>query len=158
MVGEKKSKQVKFSKKLAGTNWGIGFNTLRNSAVALVHSTAEHAAPGWSHSWHVKVIDTVLNDTLRLISRHHATNTFAHVAHNRQHPTCSYQKGDHLVFKFTEKQNGQACSLVPKHLRQRLLTPRNECAECSLRCVQVKITEQCNGTEVPCFCTTHFRN
>ena len=68
MVGEKKSKQVKFSKKLAGTNWGIGFNTLRNSAVALVHSTAEHAAPGWSHSWHVKVIDTVLNDTLRLIS------------------------------------------------------------------------------------------
>ena len=67
-VAEKTSKRVNLIKKLAGCNWGANFNTLRTSTLSLVYSTAEYAAPVWSHSSHTKLVDVVINDALRLIS------------------------------------------------------------------------------------------
>lgn len=54
--------------KLCGTTWGASAITLRCSALGLVFSTAEYCAPVWLNSPHVKIIDTQLNNTMRLIS------------------------------------------------------------------------------------------
>ena len=48
--------------KLAGSSWG-------SSALSLVYSTAEYCCPVWSHSTHVKKVDTTINSCLRLITR-----------------------------------------------------------------------------------------
>ena len=55
-------------RKLAGSTWGSGANTLRMSALALVYSTAEYCAPVWSRSPHVSKVDVQLNDTMRIIT------------------------------------------------------------------------------------------
>jgi hypothetical protein len=67
-AAEKTSKRVNLIKKLAGSNWGANFSTLRTSALALVYSTAEYAAPVWSQSCHTKSVDIILNECLRVIS------------------------------------------------------------------------------------------
>ncbi len=60
--------RVNLLRRLAGTGWGASFDTLHTSSVALAYSTAEYAAPVWSHSVHSPKIDIVLNDAMRLIS------------------------------------------------------------------------------------------
>lgn len=67
-VAEETSKRVNLIKKVAGTNWGANYTTLRISLLALVHSTAEYAAPVWAHSRHTKLVDVVLNEALRIVS------------------------------------------------------------------------------------------
>lgn len=54
--------------KLAGSSWGSSAATLRTSALSLVYSTAEYCCPVWSHSTHVKKVDTTINSCLRLIT------------------------------------------------------------------------------------------
>lgn len=54
--------------KLCGTTWGSSADTLRSSALGLVYSAAEYAAPVWTHSCHTNKIETQLNDTMRIIS------------------------------------------------------------------------------------------
>ncbi|VEN43210.1 unnamed protein product [Callosobruchus maculatus] len=54
--------------KLCGTTWGANATTLRISALSLVYSTAEYCAPVWLNSPHAKMIDTKLNETMRIIS------------------------------------------------------------------------------------------
>jgi len=53
---------------LAGSTWGANASVLRTSALGLVYSAAEHAAPAWCRSTHTKKLDVALNDTLRNIS------------------------------------------------------------------------------------------
>ncbi|XP_030850928.1 uncharacterized protein LOC115928176 [Strongylocentrotus purpuratus] len=67
-TAQKTQARVSLLKKLAGTGWGANFTTLRTSTLALAFSTAEYAAPAWSHSTHVHKVDVVLNDAMRLIS------------------------------------------------------------------------------------------
>ncbi len=55
-------------RKLAGTGWGANGHTLRITALALVYSTAEYAAPVWYKSAHVDKIDCQLNETMRIIT------------------------------------------------------------------------------------------
>ena len=55
-------------RRLAGCNWGAGATTLRTSALALVFSAAEYAAPVWCNSRHSNKVDTAINETLRIIT------------------------------------------------------------------------------------------
>lgn len=55
-------------RKIAGTGWGANGHTLRTTALALVYSSAEYAAPVWYKSAHVDKIDCQLNETMRIIT------------------------------------------------------------------------------------------
>lgn len=54
--------------KLCGTTWGSSAAVLRSSALGLVYSAAEYAAPVWLNSKHTGLIDVQLNHTMRMIS------------------------------------------------------------------------------------------
>ena len=51
-----------------GKRWGAHASVLRTSALGLVYSATEYAAPAWCRSTHTKKLDVSLNDTLRIIS------------------------------------------------------------------------------------------
>ena len=53
---------------LAETGWGASAKTLRTAALSLVYSTAEYCAPVWCRSAHTRLIDSVLNDALRIVT------------------------------------------------------------------------------------------
>ena len=67
-VTAKTRSRVNLIKKLAGTDWGADFTTLRTSTIALVFSTAEYACPAWSQSRHTTKLDAAINDALRTVS------------------------------------------------------------------------------------------
>ena len=58
----------KLSTRVAGSGWGAGAQTLRISALSLVYSEAEYCAPVWCHSTHTRLIDSTLNDALRIVT------------------------------------------------------------------------------------------
>ena len=47
---------------------GAGAKTLRIFALSLIYSTAEYCAPVWCRSTHTRHIDSILNDTLRIVT------------------------------------------------------------------------------------------
>ena len=51
-----------------GSGWGAGAKTLRIATLSLVYSEAEYCAPVWCHSAHTRLIDSVLNDALRMVN------------------------------------------------------------------------------------------
>ena len=51
-----------------GSGWGAGAKTLRIATLSLVYSTAEYCAPVWCRSTHTRLIDSVLNDALRIVT------------------------------------------------------------------------------------------
>ena len=51
-----------------GLGWGAGAKTLRIATLSLVYSTAEYCAPVWCCSAHTRLIDSVLNDALRIVT------------------------------------------------------------------------------------------
>ena len=55
-------------RRLAGSGWGAGAKTLRTAALSLVYSTAECCAPVWCRSAHTHLINSVLNDALRIVT------------------------------------------------------------------------------------------
>ena len=55
-------------RRLAGSGWGAGTKTLRTAALSLVYSTAEYCAPVWCRSAHTRLIDSVLNHALRIVT------------------------------------------------------------------------------------------
>ena len=50
-----------------GSEWGVGAKTLRIAILSLDHLTAE-CAPVWCRSAHSRLIDSVLNDALRIVT------------------------------------------------------------------------------------------
>lgn len=64
----KLSARINLLRKLAGTTWGATGSCLRMSALALVYSTAEYCCSSWLNSVHVKKIDVLLNETMRLVT------------------------------------------------------------------------------------------
>ena len=63
---KKVSSRVTLLRRLVGSGWGAGANTLRIATCSLVYSTAEYCAPVWCRSAHTRLIDSVLNDALRI--------------------------------------------------------------------------------------------
>ena len=51
--------------KLANSSWGADANTLRSTALAVCHLTAEYCAPVWSRSCHARKMDPELNSACR---------------------------------------------------------------------------------------------
>ena len=59
---------VTLLRQLVASGWGAGAKTLRIAALSLVWSTSEYCAPVWCRSAHTLIIDTVLNDVLRIVT------------------------------------------------------------------------------------------
>ena len=55
-------------RRLVGSGWGAGAKTLRIATLSLVHSTAEYCAPVWCRSAHTRLIDSILNDALLIVT------------------------------------------------------------------------------------------
>ena len=55
-------------KRLAGSGWGAGTKILRIAALSLIYSSAEYCPPVWCCSSHTRLIDTVLNIALRIVT------------------------------------------------------------------------------------------
>ena len=51
-----------------GSGWGAGAKTLRIAILSLVYSTAEYCAPVWCRSAHTRLIDSVLNEALHIVT------------------------------------------------------------------------------------------
>ena len=49
-------------------DWALVPKTLRTAALSLIYSTTEHCAPAWCRSAHTGLIDSVLNDALRIVT------------------------------------------------------------------------------------------
>ena len=65
---KKLTTRVALMRRLAGSGWGAGAKTLRTAALFLVYSTVEYCAPVWCRSAHTRLIDSVLNDALRIVT------------------------------------------------------------------------------------------
>ena len=65
---KKLTTRVALMRRLAGSGWGAGAKALRTAALSLVYSTAEYCAPVWCRSAHTRLIDSVLNDALRIVT------------------------------------------------------------------------------------------
>ena len=65
---KKLTTRVTLIRRLAGSGWGDGAKTLRTAALSLVCSAAEYCAPVWCRSAHTRLIDSVLNDALHIVT------------------------------------------------------------------------------------------
>ena len=65
---KKLSSRVTLLRRLVGLGWGAGAKTLRIATLSLVYSTAEYCAPVWCRSAHTRLINSVLNDALRIVT------------------------------------------------------------------------------------------
>ena len=65
---KKLSSRITLLRRLMGLGWGAGAKTLRIATLSLVYSTAEYCAPVWCCSAHTHLIDSVLNDGLRIVT------------------------------------------------------------------------------------------
>ena len=65
---KKLSTRVTLLRRLAGSGWGAEAKTLRTAALSLVYFTAECCAPVWCRGAHSRLIDSVLNDALRIVT------------------------------------------------------------------------------------------
>ena len=65
---KKLSSRVTLLRRFLGSGWGAGAKTLRIATLSLVYSTAEYCAPVWCRSAHTRLIDSVLNDALRIVT------------------------------------------------------------------------------------------
>ena len=68
LLCKKLSTHVSLLRRLAGSGLGAGAKTLRTAALSLIYSTAEYCAPAWYCSRHTRLIDSVLNDALRIVT------------------------------------------------------------------------------------------
>ena len=65
---KKLSSRVTLLRRLVGSGWGAGAKTLRIATLSLVYSTSEYCAPAWCRSTHTRLINSVLNDALRIVT------------------------------------------------------------------------------------------
>ena len=65
---KKISSRVTLLRRLVGSGWGAGAKTLRITTLPLVYSTAEYCASVWCRSAHTRLIDSVLNNALSIVT------------------------------------------------------------------------------------------
>ena len=66
--GKKLATRVTLLRRLAGSGWGTGAKTLRIASLSLVYSAAEYCSPVWCRSAHTRLINSVLNGALRIVT------------------------------------------------------------------------------------------
>ena len=59
---------VTLLRRVVGSGSSACAKTLRTAGLTLVYSTAEYCAPVWYHSVYTQLIDSVLNDALRIVT------------------------------------------------------------------------------------------
>ena len=59
---------VTLLRQLVGSGWGAGAKTPCITTLSLVYSTAEYCAPIWCDSAHTRLIDSVLNNALHILT------------------------------------------------------------------------------------------
>ena len=65
---KKLSSRVTLLRRLVGSGWGAGAKTLRIATLSLVYSTAEYCAPVWCRSAHTRLINSILNDAMHIVT------------------------------------------------------------------------------------------
>ena len=65
---KKLSSRVTLLRRLVGSGWGAGAKKLRIATLSLIYSTTEYCAPVLCRSAHTRLIDSVLNDALRIVT------------------------------------------------------------------------------------------
>ena len=65
---KKLSSRITLLRRLVGSEWDAGAKTLRIATLSLIYSTAEYSAAVWCCSAHTRLIDSVLNDALRIVT------------------------------------------------------------------------------------------
>ena len=65
---KKLSSRVTLLRRLVGSGWGAGAKTLRIATLSLVYSTTEYCVPVWCRSAYTRLIDSVLNNALRIVT------------------------------------------------------------------------------------------
>ena len=60
--------RISLLRRLVGSGWGAGAKALLTAALALIYSTAEYCARAWCRSAHTRLIDSVLNGALRIVT------------------------------------------------------------------------------------------
>ena len=65
---KKLSSCITLLRQLVGSGWGAGDKTLCIATLSLVYSTAEYCMPVWCHSAHTRLIDSVLNNALHIVT------------------------------------------------------------------------------------------
>ena len=65
---KKLSSRVTLLRRLVGSGWSAGAKILRITILFLVYSTAEYCAPVWCRSGYTRLINSVLNDALRIVT------------------------------------------------------------------------------------------
>ena len=65
---KKLSLRVTLMRRLVGSGWGAGAKTVCIATLSLVYSKAEYCAPVWCCNAHTRLIDSVLNDALRIVT------------------------------------------------------------------------------------------
>ena len=68
LLSKKLTTRVGLLRRLAESSWCAGATTLRTTTLALVHSATEYCVPAWCSSAHTRIIDTPINDALRLVT------------------------------------------------------------------------------------------
>ena len=68
VLHKKLSSRVTLLRRLVRSGWGAGAKTLRIATLSLVYSTSEYCAPVWCRSVHTRLIDSILNDALRIVT------------------------------------------------------------------------------------------
>ena len=65
---KKLSSRVTLLRRLVGSGWSAGAKTLRKATLSLVYSIVEYCAPVWCRSAHTRLIDSVLNNVLGIVT------------------------------------------------------------------------------------------
>ena len=65
---KKLSLHITLLRQLVGSRWGADAKMLPTAILSLAYSIAEYCAPVWCHSAHTRLIDSVLNDTLHIVT------------------------------------------------------------------------------------------
>ena len=65
---KKLSSHITLLRQLVGSGWSASAKTLRIATLSLVYSAAEYCVSVWCRSAHTRLIDSVLNDTLRIVT------------------------------------------------------------------------------------------
>ena len=67
-LGKKLFTCILLLRRRVGSRWGTGAKTLCTAHLPMIYSNAEYCAPAWCCSMHTHLIDSVLNDTLHIVT------------------------------------------------------------------------------------------
>ena len=68
VLRKKLSSRFTLLRRLVGSQWGAGAKTLQIATSSLIYSTAEYCALVWCRSAYIRLIDSVLNNALSIVT------------------------------------------------------------------------------------------